>query len=93
MSKEKIYPDGVMCFGPGGKSPDFVLGTVIMTPKALITWFKENAEHLTEYNGNKQYKFQLLSGNKGPYMVLDTFVPSKSEPEDVEESVGDDFPF
>lgn len=70
---EKIYPKGIRVFPKHEKAPDFVLGTVIITPNELFTWLKENQNLLSEYEGNKQLKLQLLKGDKGIYMQVDTY--------------------
>ena len=38
MSKEKIYPQGLRTFAKNEKAPDFVLGTLVITPNELIKW-------------------------------------------------------
>lgn len=73
MSQEKIYPKGIMCFDKHGSAPDFVIGTVIITPRELVDWIKENPTLLTEYKESKQLKLQMLKGSKGPYLVVDTY--------------------
>jgi len=75
-NKEKIYPKGVMCFDKHEKAPDFVVGTVVITPNDLIDWLKDNKGLLTDYNGKKQLKLQLKKGDKGLYAEVDTWVPS-----------------
>lgn len=79
MSKEKIYPKGLMVFKPHEKAPDFVKGTLMITPNELIKFCKENINLMTEYKGNKQLKCQILEGDKGLYFVVDTWKPEKTE--------------
>ena len=73
---EKIYPKGIITFPKNEKQPDFVLGSMVITPNDLFAWLKENESLLTDYNGKKQMKFQVLNGDKGVYFVVDTFVPT-----------------
>lgn len=73
MSQEKIYPKGVVCFDKHASAPDFVVGSLIITPRELIDWIKENESMLTEYNGKKQLKLQILKGSKGLYTTVDTY--------------------
>jgi hypothetical protein len=73
MANEKVYPKGIACFEKHQSAPDFVIGTVIITPRELVGWLKENDKYLTDYKGAKQLKLQMLSGTKGPYMVVDTY--------------------
>ena len=75
---ETIYPKGIRVFAPNNNAPDFVKGTVIITMNELFTFCKENENLLSEYNGNKQLKCQLLDGNNGLYMSVDTWKPEQS---------------
>lgn len=78
MTKEKIYPKGIITFAKNEKAPDFVKGTVVITPNDLMEWLKENQSLLTEYNGKKQLKLQLLEGKMGLYFVVDDWKPTKT---------------
>jgi hypothetical protein len=73
MSKEKIYPDGVRAFSKHPKAPEFVLGTLVITPNDLFSWLKKNESLLTEYDGKKQLKLQILDGKKGLYVAVDEY--------------------
>ena len=89
---EKIYPKGLMCFKPHEKAPDFVLASVIINPNQFFAWMKENASLLKEHEKHgKQLKCQLLSGEKGPYLVVDTF--EKSQAQETPGGEIDDLPF
>ena len=91
MAETKIYPKGLRTFPKNENAPEFVLGTLIITPNDLITWIKENESLLTDYNGSKQLKLQMLKGNKGIYFVVDTY---KSTPANgLTNGVKDDLPF
>jgi hypothetical protein len=98
---DKIYPKGIVTFSPRDGAPDFVKGTIIINPNELFAWLKENSLLLTEYNGKKQLKLQLLSGTKGLYTVVDNYVSApkneapapKPEPKKEPEWVQDDLPF
>ena len=54
------------------------MGTLVITPNEFVSWMKENANLLTDYNGTKQLKLQILKGEKGIYFTVDTFVPKKA---------------
>ena len=73
MAETKIYPKGLRTFPKNEKAPDFVLGTLIITPNDLNTWIRENENLLTDYNGSKQLKLQMLKGDKGIYFTVDTY--------------------
>ena len=101
--EEKIYPNGLVIFAPREGAPDFVKGTMIITPKIFLEWAKTMTEHLQEWENNKQLRFDLLNGNKGLYAVLNTYKPnpnrasSNLKPSSTEavvtESKEDDLPF
>lgn len=75
MSKEKKYPEGIRAFSPRENAPDFVTGSLVITPNDLFTWCKANADLMTEYEGKKQIRLQILNGNKGLYLVVDEYKP------------------
>jgi hypothetical protein len=76
---EKVYPNGIRIFPKNQNTSEFVKGKVIITLNELVTFCKENEDFLTEYNGQKQLKCDLLEGNKGLYMVVDTWKPEGNQ--------------
>ena len=85
MAETKIYPKGIRLFPKHANAPTFVKGSIVLTPNELFAWLKENKQHLTEYNGQKQLKLQLLENEKGLYVTVDTWkktapVSPKQEP-------------
>lgn len=74
---EKIYPKGLRTFPPREGAPDFVKGTLIITPRELVDFIKERPDLLTEYNGNKQLRCNILEGDKGLYFQVDTYKPEQ----------------
>ena len=71
-------PDGIRCFPKHDNAPDFVIASMVITPNDLITWLKANESLLTEYNGKKQIRLQVLKSKDGkPYCAVDTY---KAEP-------------
>jgi hypothetical protein len=72
---EPIYPKGLRGFAKHQNAPDFVLGTLIITPKELFDWIKENPQHLTEYKDTKQIRIQILKSKKdgSPSFQIDTW--------------------
>lgn len=71
---ENILPKGVRFFKKNEKQPDFVIGAAVITINELVTFCKENENLLTEYNGQKQLKLQLLKSKGGDlYFSVDTF--------------------
>lgn len=81
MAEAKIYPKGIMCFDKHPKQPDFVIGSVVITPNDLNQWLRENESLMTEYKDKKQIRLQLLKNDKGIYFVVDTF-KAKGKAED-----------
>lgn len=74
----KKYPKGLMAFKPNEKAPIFVKASVLINPKELYDWIKENNDCLTEYKGQKQLKLQLLESDKGLYFNVDTYKPKQT---------------
>ena len=72
---EKVYPKGLRTFPPHASAPDFVKGTLIVTLNELVAFCKNNEQYLTEYNGAKQLKLNILEGDKGLYFQVDTYKP------------------
>lgn len=87
MAQEKIYPKGIMAFSPRQGAPDFVKGSLVITPRELIDWLKQNEGLLTEYEGKKQIRLDLLEGNKGLYVAVNTYKAGEKKKQE------DDLPF
>lgn len=77
MTQIKIYPKGLRTFPKNEKQPEFVLGSLVITPNELVSWLRENESLLTDYKGEKQLRLQMLNGNKGIYFVVDTYSKDK----------------
>ena len=93
---EKIYPKGVRLFGPRDNAPDFVIGSLIITPNDLVAWLKENSGLLTEYNGEKQLRLSLVRAKdgKGISASVDTYKPkAESAPADFQPKKDTELPF
>ena len=70
---------GIRLFTPKPSQPDFVLASGVITLNELVTFAKENPQLLSEYNGEKQLRIQLLKSKDGkPYMTVDTWKPSET---------------
>jgi len=90
-NEEKIFPKGLTIFAPREGAPDFVKGSMIITPKLFIEWAKTMSDHFSEYDGEKQLRFDLLEGNKGLYSILNTYKPNDKKV--IIEDKSDDLPF
>ena len=61
-------------FNKHSNAPDFVVGTLVITPNELVTWLKEQPELLSDYNGAKQIRLQVLKSKEGNlYCAVDTY--------------------
>ncbi len=90
---DQILPEGIRFFPKHANAPDFVLGTMVITPNDLYAWLKANEQLLSEYQGKKQIKLQLLNSKQGKlYAAVDTY---KAEPKasNPEPDLGSDLPF
>ena len=70
-----IFTEGIRTFPPHANAKPFVKGTIIITLNELIAFCKNNPSLLTDYNGAKQLKMNMLEGDKGLYLVVDTWKP------------------
>jgi hypothetical protein len=72
MSEKKEYPKGITFFAPRENAPQWVKGSIIISPEDLIKWLQEN-KHLTvdTQKYGKQYKLQVTE--KG--LQVDTWKP------------------
>jgi hypothetical protein len=78
---DKILAKGIRFF-TNEKQPDFVVCNVVITPNELVQFIKDNSEHLTDYNGQKQIKLQLLKSKEGKlYANIDTYKPNAAQTE------------
>jgi hypothetical protein len=82
MSQPKIYPGGIRLFSKKANAPDFVMADAVINVDEFAKWLKENQQCITEYNGTRQLRLQILNGNKGPYMAVNTF-QAKAETNDL----------
>ena len=75
---ETIYPKGIRTFKKHENAPDFVLGTVVITPKELREWLLgDGSQYLTEYKGEKQIRLQATTTKDGSLSLkVDTWKPT-----------------
>lgn len=79
---ETILLKGIRLFKKNDKQPDFVLATGVITPDELNAFCIDNAALMTEYNGQKQIRIQLLRSKDGnPYISVDTWKPTAQAPQ------------
>ncbi len=85
---EKVFANGIRAFEKRQGAPDFVVGSIVITPKDLFEWVKANPEYLSDYKGSAQLKLDLLTGKTGLNLQVNTYKPTG---EAVEKS--DNLPF
>jgi ribosomal protein S6 len=98
MSTTKVYPKGMRIFPPRNGAPEFVIGEMVVNLKEFSEFIKskEAQEYYSEYNGEKQLKFTLLKGDKGPYVTVNTYKPAEQTASIVHSTpveADDDLPF
>lgn len=67
---DKIYPRGLNIFPPQEGAPHFVRGAISIEPKQLIAFLQENKQYMNEKG---YFRLNLLEGNKGLYLILNTY--------------------
>lgn len=76
MAEEKVLPKGIRFFDRNEKAPDFVLGSMVITLNELVQFGKDNPDLLSDYQGQKQLKLELLKSKKGGiYAVVNDYKP------------------
>ena len=76
--KDDVLPEGLRFFNKKDNQPDFVIGALVITMNDLFAFCKAHPELITEYNGAKQLKLQVLKSNKGNlYAKVDTWRPAE----------------
>ena len=98
---EKIYPKGLRTFKPHENAPEFVKGTLIITPTELVQFCEENEHLMRSYNDTPQLRCQMLHGDNGIYITVDTWKKEEITKEKIstpdglglDEKVNDDLPF
>lgn len=74
---DQILPQGVRFFNKNAKAPEFVIGTLVLTPDDLNAFCIDNDKLMTEYNGKKQLRLQVLRSKEGNlYAAVDTWKPN-----------------
>lgn len=74
---EKVYPKGIYANKKRDNSPEFVLGGISIKKYDLMEWL-ESAEE----NDKGYINLDMLKGDDGPYLVVNTWKPTKKESEE-----------
>lgn len=73
---DKVFINGVRFFPKRDSAPEFVLGTLVLTPKQISEWAAANAQYMSDYNGDSQVRIQITKGQEGKLVfAVDTWKP------------------
>ena len=79
-NQETPLIEGIRIFNPHQNAPDFVKASIVISPNELFKFLKDQEEFKTEYNGQPQFKMQLLESKQGKlYLKFDTFKPQTQD--------------
>jgi len=71
---EQILPQGLRMFNKHANAPEFVIGTLVVTPDDLNAFCIDNPTLMTEYQGKRQLRLQVLRSKEGNlYCAVDTY--------------------
>lgn len=74
QSTNRPLPEGIRLFDKHPNAPDFVLASLMITLDDLFNFVRNNPQYLSDYQGRKQLKLQILrSRNGGLYSAIDTY--------------------
>ena len=79
MAEAKVYPKGVAFFAPKAGAPTWVLGSIIITPRELVNWLKENESVLVD---SEKYGKQLRLTVTDKGVSVDTWKPTTTGAKD-----------
>lgn len=76
------FAKGIRVFAPKENAPSFIKGQIIITPKELMEWIKQNQNLLNDYKGEKQLKLTLMQSKDGQGLNIqvDTYKPKNEDP-------------
>ena len=74
--QEKIKPEGIATFKRNDRAPEFILGTMVISPNVLKKWCEQNKQLMTEYKGEEQIRLTVMSGQYGLNVCVDTWKPN-----------------
>jgi len=79
--QQKIFVTGIRFFDKHPNAPDFVIGSLVITPNDLFQWLQQNPQAMTQYNGKSQIKLSVKRSQQGAvYCELDTWQPQQQQP-------------
>lgn len=91
---EKIFAKGLRVFEPKETAPEFVLGTIVLTPEDLKDWLTgEGNQYLSEYQGKKQIRLNVTKNKTGRGLTISVDTWKKPEGEFKVKDKGEALPF
>ena len=78
---EQKFPKGIRAFKPRENAPQFVVSELVIDPKELVQYCKDNQNLLSDYKGTEQLKLTVLLSKDGTKhnIQVNTFKPTKKE--------------
>lgn len=68
-----VYPKGIKVFQPSEKAPSYVLGKMVISLNELVKYANENPDFVTMYKDEPQLTLNIMDGDKGVYVSVDTY--------------------
>ena len=76
---DQILPQGIRFFNKKPTHPDFVIGSLVITLDDLQAFCIDKPDLMSEYNGKKQLRLQVLKSKDGNlYASVDTWKPAET---------------
>ena len=74
---EQKFPKGIRAFKPRENAPQFVVSELVIDPKELVQYCKDNQNLLSDYKGTEQLKLTVLLSKDGTKhnVQVNTFKP------------------
>lgn len=91
---DKIFLDGLRFWKKRDNAPEWVEGSLVITPDDINAWVKAHPELLTDYQGKKQIRLQITKGKEGGLVfAVDTWKPDSTTKPAAAKEPDNDLPF
>lgn len=79
---EQKFPKGIRAFKPRENAPQFVVTELVIDPKELMQYCKENQALMSDYKGTDQLKLTVLNSKDGTRhnIQVNTYKPKTDVP-------------
>lgn len=68
-----VYPKGVRAFNKRQGAPEYVKGSLVISINELAKFMNENPDYVSMYKDEPQVKLNILEGDNGLYLTVDTY--------------------